>query len=117
MLESNDLTEMRATAAEALPEACEVWRVAQAESSNGGLTPTRTKLETTHCRVGKTNRPGELLIAERRSVATPYTVTLPWNSAARERDEIVSGGRTLRVIGAIRGSWDTALRCVCEEVK
>ena len=68
-------------------------------------------------RVSKTGKPSELAIAERRGIAEPYTVTLPHNSTAAAGDQVRALSRVFHVADVLRGSWDTAARAICEEVK
>lgn len=117
MLTDEQLVIFREAQTAALPDACEVWRVTNTPDGRGGLTETAVKVETTRCRVAKTSRPGELVIAERAGVVTPFTVTLPWNSQAAIGDQIRVGARVFRVVKPMHGSWDTATRCICEETE
>jgi len=61
-------------------------------------------------------RPDERVIAGRLGAVTSYTITLPHDAVAVEGDRIAISGRTFKVIGVLRPSNLTALRCVCAEV-
>lgn len=117
MLTANQLSIMRAAQARALPEACTIWRAAITTDDTAGVVETWASVETTTCRVGKTGKPSELAIAERRGIAEPYTVTLPHSSTAAAGDQVRALSRVFHVADVLRGSWDTAARAICEEVK
>lgn len=117
MLTDSQLAIMRQAQESAMPTACTIWRAAITADATGGMVETWASVEANVCRVGKTGKPQELAIAERRGIAEPYTVTLPYDSTAVGGDQVRALSRVFRVLDVLRGSWDTALRAICEEVK
>lgn len=117
MLTASQLAIMREAQENALPTACAIWRAVITVDTTGGLVEGWGSVEANVCRVGKTGKPTELAIAERRGIAEPYTVTLPYDSTVTAGDQVRTLSRVFNVIDVLRGSWDTASRCICEEVK
>jgi hypothetical protein len=123
MLSEDELEELRAVQVSAMPEVGEIWKVARTADRKGGFAETWSpvKNETGQaiqfpCRIGKTGKPAELALAAKQGVITPYTLTLPVGSPAGEKDQVRVNERKFRVIGGLHGSWDTALRLICEEM-
>ncbi len=116
MLSDAQLAIFREAQENALPTACTIWRATITTDDAAGAVETWASIEATVCRVGKTGKPQELALAERRGILEPYTVTLPYNSTAASGDQVRALSRVFRVLDVLHGSWDTAARAICEEV-
>ena len=117
MLTAAEITAMRETQEQALPDICTRNRYPLTSNHAGGYTKGAAESIVLPCRVSSRGLPDEYL---RQSAATSrhlMMVTVPHGSDVRHTDELVCGGVTYRVIGfASAGVWETALRCVCEVI-
>jgi len=119
VLSAAEITSMRATQEEALPDTCVISRATLTADGAGGQTETWATVATVACRVAAMGgRGAERLIADRLSAVTPYVVTLPAETDVEPEDRIVIGTRTLEVAAvlAIEG-WETARRVAAVETR
>ena len=105
------------SAQEALqPTSCTVRAPGTATGDGaGGVTrgdPTNT---STTCRAVPSTGV-ELELAEKLSVAKPWTVTLAYGATIDESYQVIVGSRTLGVVAVLNGgSYSTAVRVLCQE--
>lgn len=119
MLTSDELTAMRATQAEALPDSCTITRATLSSDGAGGQSEGWDTSATVSCRLGRLGQSGEeRAIAERLAAMTPFVVTVPTGTDIRPEDRIAIGGRTFEVVAVLAtGVWETALRVAVTEVE
>jgi len=117
MIDANDLAMMRATAEDALPDACTVKRVTLKDDGYGGQTEKWDDVASYACRLAPVANPKELLLAGQTAQVTDWMVTLPHNADCKAADRIGVGARVLEVTGVVLGSsWQTALRVTAKEI-
>jgi len=117
MLTTRDLTAMRDTQYEALPETATIRRTTETSDGMGGRQPATSDVGVTPCRLAPLGQSAqERVIAERLTGMTAYVATLPAGTDVRMEDEISIGARVLRVIAVLGRSYETARRVVCVEM-
>lgn len=98
-------------------ETVEVWLKSETATDSGGRQATFAKNTTTIGRVGPIGRdPSDRETISRLNIVMPYGVTVPHDTVVSEHDRLVVGTRTFEVMAVIRRTFNTALRCVCNEV-
>jgi head-tail adaptor len=116
ILTSDDLEIARTAQELFLPTACTISRRTLTAVGDGTFTES-TATTATVCRDVPTSG-RELEIAARLTTKLARTVTLPHDADVRAEDRIVIGTRTLDVLAVLSGgSYITALRVLCAEVK
>lgn len=118
MLTADELTALRATAAETLTETVLVKRAVLTSDGAGGQTATwPATTVTTTGRLAPSRSPVEIALAERVAAVQGWTVTLPQGTDARARDRLYVGARVFEVLGVLAAeTFETARRCVCVEI-
>ncbi len=119
MLTAAELTAMRATQAEALPDSGTITRATLSSDGAGGQSESWGTGSTVSCRLGRLGQSGEeRAIAERLTGVTPFVVTVPTGTDIRPEDRITIAGRTFEVAAVLAtGAWETALRVAVTEVE
>jgi hypothetical protein len=108
---------MRVAQDAVLPETCDIRRPVSVADGYGAQTLTfPASGSAAACRLGAPRSQQERVIADRLSPLSAYTVTLPAGTDVLETDNIVTDSRTLRVVGIMRDSYETAVRVVAAEV-
>lgn len=132
MLSSEELAGMRAAQEAVMDLVCTIRRKVRVDDGIGGRRVSWTDAAVgVACRIGNVGRmPEERVIAERLVDVVPYAVVLAAGTDVTADDRIVvtstpslpppeGGGdieRVFEVVGVLRGSFETARRCVCVEV-
>jgi len=97
-----------------LPDTATRTRAIETPDGMGGYTETPSTT-TYACRIAPTSG-RELEIASRLTSAVAFTVTLPYDADVAASDELVVGGRTLKIVAVLAGgAWQTALRVLAVE--
>jgi len=118
MLTADELTAIQAVQDAALPATATIRRLTRTSDSGGGYTLAWANIATgVACRAAMRSQPLTLLNANQEAVLADWVVTLPAGTVVLTEDEIVTGGRTLVVVGPIVGPWATSLRLACVERK
>jgi hypothetical protein len=116
VLTSAELTDIQTAQVAALPATATIRRLTRASDGGGGFTTSWSNVATgVACRTAMRSQPLTLLSANQEAVLADWVVTLPVGTAAQAEDEILTGGRTLVVIGPVVGPWATCLRLACVE--
>lgn len=119
MVHPRFLGTMRATQEAALPDTCDVVRVALATDELGGVTPTRTTIATVPCRVGPgpSIREAEGVRNEQVVATNDWAITMPYGTEIDETHEVEwnEGGRTFQVTSVQDGSLATATNVIATE--
>ena len=116
-LSSAELTAMRATQDENLPDTCTISRATLAADGMGGFTETWATVATVACRLGVAGtRPNEATTSDQVRNVADFVFTLPNGTNVLNGDRIVLGSRTFDVVKAQDHSWLTALRVQVVEV-
>lgn len=115
MLESSDLTAMRAAQAALLPDTCTISRrTATADGLGGETWAWAPEDSAVACRLSSHGAPAEYLQAAATQGRTVWMVTLPYGTDVAREDRLTTSGRVLEIIGfASGGAWETAVRAVC----
>ena len=118
MLNTAQITALRAQQALALPDTVVIQRRTLASDGAGGPTETWAALATVAGRLSADNRAArEAAAAGRLTTSTPYRVTLPAETAVASADRLVIGVRTFEVNQVMAGgAWETARVCLCVEI-
>lgn len=118
MLSDADLSAMRAQAESAMPETVEIRRKTEVGDGAGGFTEQWSVIATVSGRIAPTgSQPQERVVAEKLSVVSPWTVTLPAGVDVTVSDRLVIGGRTLEAVAVLAPrSWEISRRVLCAEV-
>ena len=110
MLTSADIAKMRATADDALPQACVLYYNALASDNGGGWTETFTAAGTTPCRLAPL-RGDEREIGSRIASEADWMITLPANTVIETDDRIEVAGGTYNVAAVHdRAAWEITRR-------
>lgn len=119
-LSANDLTAIKATQNDALPDTCTISRRTLASDGMGGYTETWASLATgVACRLAAAlYRPEERSVAEKFAGQTLWTLTLPAGQAITSQDRVVIGSTTYEVVGILSAgqTWETARRALLVKV-
>lgn len=117
MISAGDLAAMRAAQRAAMPSTCTRRRVPLVADGRGGYTEGVAATITLACRVSSRGLPSEYLRMGVASGKALIMVTVPHGSDVLRTDTLVVGAKTYQIIGFdSAGAWETALRCVCEEL-
>lgn len=119
MLSASELTAMRNTLAESLPDSGTISRLSLTSDGMGGGTPTWANVGTASCRVAPWGQksPDEAIIAERVGAVAYWSITFGQGTDVTAKDRIATGDHTYEVIGArAPHSWELSRRCMCVEV-
>lgn len=118
MLTASELTAMRATQAEALPDECVIARPTMAPTAQGGQKEgAPTVIATERCRVSVVSRESERIQGGRYADAPQYLFTLEHGSQAQVGDYLTYDGVGYVVLGRLAdGAWATATRLIAARV-
>lgn len=113
----SDLTKMRQTQEEQMPETVYVQSLTRSSDSAGGWSESWSTSATTKGRIGVSDwQPSEAEIAGRVQNRQKYVITLPAGTTLTEQDRLQINGRQFEIIGIAQRSEATALRVTCVEV-
>jgi SPP1 family predicted phage head-tail adaptor len=111
MLPDDELAEMRAEAALALPDTCTI-QTATETNTKGSVAVTYADTYTNvPCRLASANsKETERVIGEKLASTVAYVLTVPWNQAITAQDRVVAGRVTYEVIAisSPNATWRTA---------
>jgi head-tail adaptor len=119
MLSAAEITAMRATLVDSLPDSVVIQRATYVADGMGGSVATWSAAGTVSGRVSPGPAQGDEQITGGRPVADgPWVVTVPSGTDVTERDRIAFGSTTLEVrkVDTPR-SWAIDIRCECEVVR
>lgn len=118
MLTTAELADIQAVQDLALPTTATIRRQTRTSDGGGGYTTAWANVATlVPCRASMRSQPLTLLNASQEAVLADWIVTLTAGTVVQAEDEIVTGSRTLVVIGPVVGPWATSLRLACVERK
>ena len=109
MLTADELTQMRADAAEALPGTAIIQTQAETSDGGGGVTVAWTAAGTVDCRIAPLTGT-EREMGDRISSDADYLITLPHNASVTTNSRIVAGGGTYSVEAIRDRSWNVTTR-------
>ncbi|MBI4496310.1 MAG: head-tail adaptor protein [Chloroflexi bacterium] len=118
MLSSSDLSALRTSLEESLPDTAVVQRVTRTADDMGGFTESWAAAGTAACRVAPlgSRTPEERVFAERIAPDVPWVITLPQGTDVTAEDRVTVGARTFEVLGVLAPrSWEIGRRVVCQE--
>lgn len=119
MLSIDELTQLKAMQAAAMPETVAIHRKTLADDGHGGFTQSDSTVATVAGRLGLPGRsPEERTLAAQVGVSQVYMISLPAGTDVRAADELVittQGNRIFTVISAQIRSYETARRVICME--
>lgn len=109
MLTSDELTSMRATAADALPDTAVIQMRTRTDNSGGGASSVWTAAGTVDCRLAPM-RGDEREIADRVAEDADFLVTLPVSAAVTTQSRVLINGGTYNVAAIRDRSWEITQR-------
>lgn len=119
MLSAEELAQLRAMQAEAMPETVAIHRKTLVDDGHGGFTETDTVVATVSGRISSPGRtPEERMLAAQMGASQVYTISLPAGTDAQTGDVLIvttQNNRTFTVISPQFRSYETARRVICLE--
>lgn len=117
LLPAEELADMRAVQVEAQPEWATIADRTETADALGGSTEAYVNRPTpVPCRVGLLNDRDVRVLGDRYNGAVQATITMPWDTAIKERDRVTVAGKPYYVVHAPPvGSWGTARRLLVTE--
>lgn len=109
------LAAMQVEANKYLTDTCTIRRTTLVPDEAGGTTETYVDRAGVACRLASTGG-SEGKVAERMSLVTPWTVTLPAGTDITAEDCILMDGRTLEAAVVVTRPWEITRRVLCTEV-
>lgn len=122
MLTAADLSSLRQTLRDSLPDTAEVRRATRTSDGLGGVTETWTAVATVSCRVAPLGRQARAEVVAALPVERAgWLITLPADTAVQNRDRVVvtsmAPARQFEVLGRLAPrSWELCARVVAVEV-
>ncbi len=117
MLSVDEITAIRGTFNESLPDTAEVQCKVLLSDGAGGFSESWITAAIVACRISPSGRlPEERMIAERSTAMGIWTLTLPALTDVYPADRIAVGARIFEVIGALARSTEIGRRVVCVEL-
>lgn len=118
MLTASDLTHMRATQEDALPETCSIQVRALIGDGQGGQRERWSEGVSVSCRLSPMSKEEAAKYADKLGASAGWVVTLPRDTSVGVYDRITISGVEYRVVGTNENeSWETARRAYCARLK
>jgi len=118
MLTAGELTSARAVVTSALPGTAVVTRATWTADGFGGSTSVWAGIGTVVARVDMNGAASEGIIGGGGAYVAPFVATLPHGTTVAERDRLVTGGRTLEIVGLSEPrDWSLSVRAECKETR
>lgn len=118
MLSKADLAGMQATQNSVMDQTGSRVRISRTADGAGGWTETESTLAAISCTLGAPGNERERLIASRITQGAAWMLSAPVGTDILAGDFFIVAGMRLKVLHTEQaGSFATALRCYCEEVR
>lgn len=116
MLTASEITAMRATANQALPDTCTIQRRTTTSDGGGGSSVTWANLTVLACRLAPLGGGEAATVGGRITDESTHVVTLPAGSDVIEADRLLIADQVYDVtLVKSRAAWELSRRVWCKE--